>query len=349
MVLRLAALLPLYGYQASILTFALDPRSEFQITDAPCPVYLLPLTKTYDWLAWRGALALRRLIKQKNVAIVQTFFESADLWAGVFAKLLTPAKLIWSRRDMGILRGRKHTKAYRALRRLPDAVFAVSEQVRLHAITQDGIAAERVYTIHNGIDAGSPARTRDVLSGGPMTVTTVGNIRHVKGHDVLIRAAARVRDIFPDTQFTVAGEILEPDYYNGLERLISDLHMSGNFRFSGRVSDLPAHFRSADIFVLPSRSEGFSNALVEAMANGLPVVATNVGGNAEAVDDGKTGILVPPEDVGSLATAILGLMTGANEAQSMARRGQIAAESQFTADAMLRKSTDVYGALLEKR
>lgn len=348
-VLRLAALLPRYGYRVSILTFALDPRSEFQVENAPCPIYLLPLKKTYDWLAWRGAFALRRLIRQQDVAIVQTFFESADLWAGIFVRLLTPAKVIWSRRDMGILRGRKHTHAYRALRRLPDAVFAVSEQVRLHAIAQDGIAPERVHTIHNGLDLAAESRSRNLLSGGPAVVTTVGNIRHVKGHDILIRAAARVLEIFPETQFTVAGEILESKYYQELMRLIAELKLERHFRFLGRISDLPAHLRSADIFVLPSRSEGFSNALVEAMANGLPVVATAVGGNAEAIDEGVTGSLVPVEDAEALAEAILELLKSPDRAQTMGERGKIAAESRFTADAMLRKTANIYGALLRAR
>ena len=348
-VLRLAALLPQYGYRVSILTFALDPRSEFQLDNAPCPVYLLPLTKTYDWLAWRGAFALRRLIRQQDVAIVQTFFESADLWAGVFAKLLTPAKVIWSRRDMGILRGRKHAQAYRALRRLPDAVFAVSEQVRLHAIAQDGIAPERVHTIHNGLDLAAAPRDRNLLSGGPAVVTAVGNIRHVKGHDILIRAAARVLEVFPETQFTVAGEILESNYYEELTRLIAELTLETHFHFLGRIADLPAHLRSSDIFVLPSRSEGFSNALVEAMANGLPVVATTVGGNAEAIDEGVSGSLVPAEDAEALAEAILELLKSPDRAQTMGRRGKIAAESRFTADAMLRKTATIYSALLGTR
>ena len=217
------------------------------------------------------------------MVIVQTFFESADLWAGLFAKLLTSAKLIWSRRDMGILRATMHRKAYRTLRRLPDAVFAVSEQVRLHTIEQDGIAPERVHTIHNGVNITVAPRAREVLSGGPAVVTTVGNIRYVKGHDIFIKAAARVREVFPETQFNIAGEILETEFYKGLENLISELKLQDHVRFLGRVSDLSAHFGSVDIFALPSRSEGFSNALIEAMASEIPVVATDVGGNGEAI------------------------------------------------------------------
>src|SRR6185437_9655227 len=95
--------------------------------DAPCPVYLLPLRRTYDLTAIKGAFALRRLLKQQNIKIVQTFFESSDIWAGFVTKTLSDAKLIWSRRDMGILRTGKHETAYRLMAGLPDAVFAVSD------------------------------------------------------------------------------------------------------------------------------------------------------------------------------------------------------------------------------
>lgn len=345
-VLRLATLLPSYGYRASILTFAHDPQSEFRVEDAPCPVYLLPLTKTYDSVAWRGAWALRRLIRSQNVQIVQTFFESSDLWAGLVTKLLTPARLIWSRRDMGILRGPKHAKAYRALRRLPDAVFAVSEQVRQHAIQVDGIAPKRVHTIHNGLDLTGVPRETEVLSGRSAVVTTVGNVRHVKGHDVLLEAAALVLREYPETTFTVAGEVLEAAYYQELQRLLLEKKLSESVRFLGRVSDLPAHLRTADIFVLPSRSEGFSNALVEAMANGMPAIATSVGGNPEAISNGVTGLLVPPEDPGSLAAAMSSLLSSPQRAQQMGRLGKEAAETRFTSQAMLEKTADAYTAVL---
>lgn len=345
-VLRLASLLPSFGYRVSILTFLLDPAGEFQISSAPCPIYLLPLRKTYNLDAWRSAFALRRFIQQQGIRIVQTFFESADLWAGFFAKTLTSAKVIWSRRDMGILRGAKHAKAYRLLKRLPDAVFAVSEQVRQHAITVDGILPERVHTIHNGLELQPITSSPSIFAGQRATITTVGNIRRVKGHDILVRAAAQVVAKFPATQFTIAGEILDPGYFEELQQLVREMHLSENFRFLGRITDLPSHLRSADGFILPSRSEGFSNALIEAMAAGLPCVATDVGGNGEALRSGIEGWLVPSEDVDALAGAILEMLADPSLAVQMGTRAQSAAHSLFTAETMARKTTKVYRDLL---
>src|SRR6202051_1977770 len=105
--LRIAALLPRYGYPRAILTFSAHPESA-GLQSPPCPVYLLPLQRTYDLAALRAALEMRRFLKQHRIQIVQTFFESSDLWAGFVTKIMSDAKLIWSRRDMGILRGSKH-------------------------------------------------------------------------------------------------------------------------------------------------------------------------------------------------------------------------------------------------
>src|SRR6202012_4391041 len=117
-VLRLASLLPHYGYRASILTFFADPASP-GLQSPPCPIYLLPLRRTYDFSALRAAFELRRFLRQQHVQIVQTFFESSDLWAGFVTKAMSDARLIWSRRDMGILRDRKHEVAYRLMAGVP--------------------------------------------------------------------------------------------------------------------------------------------------------------------------------------------------------------------------------------
>jgi L-malate glycosyltransferase len=345
-ILRLAALLPQYGYRASILTFFVHPESTV-LSSPPCPIYVLPLRRTYDLKAFRAALDFRHFLKQQQIQIVQTFFESSDLWAGFVTKVMSSAKLIWSRRDMGILRTGKHHVAYRVMADAPDAVFAVSEQVRQHCIEVDHIAPGRVQTIYNGLDLSDwndplpPAK-----APGEFLVTTVGNIRRVKGHDIFIKAAATIVQQFPRASFSIAGDVLESDYFEELQTLVHDLNLSDHFRFVGGVSDLRQHLSNADVFVLPSRSEGFSNAIVEAMAASLPVVATNVGGNAEAVKDGITGFIVPAENPAALSTAILCLLADPNRARAMGIAGKAVAAEQFTTQAMMKRISAVYASLL---
>jgi len=231
---------------------------------------------------------------------------------------------------------------------LPDAVFAVSEQVRKHCIEVDRIPAERVETVYNGTDfAPSEDASRQAAVRDIPTIVTIGNIRHVKGHDVFVRAAAEVAREFPSANFVIAGEVLEPDFYATLRQLISQLGLEGKFHLAGGVNDLKTFLREADLFVMPSRSEGFSNAIVEAMAAGLPVVATDVGGNAEAVVDGLTGRIVPACDVNLMAGAIREILGNHQLAQAMGIAGRRRAAERFTTEAMMKQITSTYRRILK--
>jgi glycosyltransferase involved in cell wall biosynthesis len=347
-VLNLAALLPQYGYRASILTFSVHPESAvLTLKSPPCPIYLLPLQRTYDLTALRSAFNLGRFLRQQQIQIVQTYFESSDLWAGFVTKTMSNAKLIWSRRDMGILRARKHRLAYRFMASVPDAVFAVSEQVRQYCIEVDRIDSARVQTIYNGLDlTGWHTAFKRTTTSDKLLVTTVGNIRRVKGHDVFIKAAASIVPHFPNVSFSIAGDVLEPDYFDELQAQVRELNLSDHFHFVGSVTDLHQHLSAADIFVLPSRSEGFSNAIIEAMAASLPVVATNVGGNSEAVRDGVSGFLVPSDDPAALSAAIIRLLSDPSQAKAMGADGNAIVTENFTIEAMMTRIASAYQKLL---
>lgn len=347
--LRLASLLPIYGFRVSILTFHIAEGGPISDETAPCPVYLLPLDSTYNLEAWRSAWLLRRVLREQNVAIVQTFFESSDLWAGGITRLLSSAKLIWSRRDMGILRSAKHRIAYRLLKRIPHLVFAVSEQVRQHCISVDHVAAGRTMTIYNGIDVEDAASPSPVMDRLEPHIVTIGNVRRVKGHDVLIRAASEVIKTFPNARVTIGGAVLEQEYFDELTALVKELGLEESVDFLGDVPNSHTVLAGADLFVLPSRSEGFSNSIIEAMANGLPVVATDVGGNAEAVVDGETGIIVAADNDAELAKALLTLCQDPLRAKLMGERGRLRARELFSTQAMMQKTVGAYHQLLAEK
>jgi glycosyltransferase involved in cell wall biosynthesis len=224
------------------------------LNSPPCPIYLLALRSSYDLAAVRGAFELRRFLKRERVRIVQTFFESSDIWAGFVTKALSKAKLIWARRDMGILRTRKHHIAYRLLAWAPDTVFAVSEQVRQYSIEVDRIEPARVQTIYNGLNLGDwNAAPRPAKAEGEFLIATVGNIRRVKGHDVFIRAAAKVAEQFPKARFSIAGSVLEPAFFAELQALVQELKLVEKFQFDGEVANPRQYLATADIFVLPAK------------------------------------------------------------------------------------------------
>jgi glycosyltransferase involved in cell wall biosynthesis len=251
---------------------------------------------------------------------------------------------------MGILRASKHHVAYRLMSSIPDRVFAVSEEVRQHCVAVDRIKPSLVETIYNGIDVADwDTAFMPAKPPGASVVATVGNIRRVKGHDVFIKAAASIAAQFPHVSFNIAGDVLEPDYFVELQTLIRDLNLSDRFHFVGGVSNLREYLSTADIFVLPSRSEGFSNAIVEAMAASLPVVATDVGGNTEAVTDWVNGFIVPSEDPAALAAAITRLLSDPPKAQEMGAAGKKLASEKFTTEAMMHQITIAYANLLTRR
>src|SRR5205085_3538157 len=150
---------------------------------------------------------------------------------------------------------------------IPDAVFCVSEQVRRLCIEVDRIDAERVHTVYNGLDlARWDTDVKPPKAPDEVHVTTVGNIRRVKGHDIFIKAAALIAARFPNVSFSIAGDPLEQDYFAELQTLVQELNLRDKFHFFGGVTHVQEHLSAADIFVLRSRREGFSNAIVEAMA-----------------------------------------------------------------------------------
>ncbi len=352
-VLRQAEHLPAFGFRASVLTFAAHPESP-ALHNPPCPVYLLPLTRTWDLRALRGALALRRFLRRHGICLVETFFESSDIWAGAVTRLLSPARLVWNRRDMGILRSPKHFAAYHRLRNLPHHVFAVSDEVRRYTLATDGVPPHRVSVIPNGLDL-APWQHLAYTPPPPDRphLVTLGNLRRVKGHDTLLHAFAAILPEFPHATLTIAGGTLEPPFLADLHRIIAQHDMAANVSLPGSIDGLAAQqqlLSNATLFVLPSRSEGFSNAIIEAMAAGLPVVATRVGGNPEAVlDDNspqETGLLVPPDDPAALTQALLTLLRNPPRLTRMSTNARHRVATLFTTEAMLRATTEVFARLL---
>lgn len=344
------------GFDCRVVTFKHNSEIEL-FRRPPCPLTALPLRKTYDLNAIRVAMKIRQLIRAHAVDVVHTFHETSDLWGGAVAKLSSCPVLVSSRRDMGIFRSRKHGIAYRVANPWFDAVLTVSEQVRRYCIQTDGLAPEKVRTVYNGVDLGRieqmPAdnhlRRELGLSERAHVVTTVGNVRRVKGLDILLRAAASVCREAPETFFLVVGKTTEPDYLAELQQLAESMGLRDRVRFAGEREDVPAVLKASNIFCLPSRSEGFSNALIEAMACSLPCVATNVGGNAEAICDGANGFIVNPEQPEALAGRLLGLVREPATAREMGAAARRTVEKQFTFESMIDNLASIYAELAARK
>jgi glycosyltransferase involved in cell wall biosynthesis len=181
-------------------------------------------------------------------------------------------------------------------------------------LASEGVARSKIAVIGNGVRRDGQVADR---TGRPIrTVLTVANLRAEKGHAVLLEAIAAGRDAFENIEFVFAGD---GPCRAALEAQARELAIDGQIRFLGERHDIPALLAQADLFVLPSLTEAFPNSLLEAMAAGLPVIATRTGGIGELVEDGATGVLVAPGDSGALRDAIKRAMENPDPAAAMAR------------------------------
>jgi glycosyltransferase involved in cell wall biosynthesis len=353
--MRMIRLLPHDKFRATAITFRAD-ESQPLVINFPCPLTIIPLGRTCNWNALQAARQIRNYIRQQDVRIVHTFFETSDLWGGAVAKSTGRVALISSRRDMGILRSAKHSLGYRLLNWNFDRIIAVSERVRQYCLGMDRPQPEKVVTIYNGIEDCWPGsadrsaiRVGLGLSDDELLVTTVGHIRRVKGIDIFAEVAAQIKDRFPRARFLVVGDVHEAEHMDDLQNLVARNNLTQKFLFAGAREDIPKILDASDVFVLPSRSEGFSNALVEAMLCRLPCVATDVGGNAEALRDGENGYLVPNESVERMVEA-LSLLLGDSELRNrMGDESRRIALKSFTLERMMDGLVEVYETALRGR
>jgi len=354
--LKMIRLLPRDKFRCTLLTFKVREGID-ELKTIGCPLWVLPLGRTYNWNAFRAARQMRRFIRRQQVAIVHTFFETSDLWGALVARLSGCPVVVSSRRDLGILRSAKHHFAYKLFRGLYDRVLTVSPQVRDFCIQTDGLNPKKVLTLFNGLEMGpilaAPSREltrwQNAIRDDLPVIITVANIRRVKGIDVLVRAAQVVCSRYPQALVLVIGEPSEPDYCDELKETVLSLGLQSNFRFMGSRADVISLLRMSDVFCLPSRSEGFSNALLEAMACRLPCVATDVGGNREAIEDGQSGFIVASEDSQEMARRILALLDNRALATAMGCRAEAVIRKKFTAEAMMTNLIEIYNGLLQAR
>lgn len=351
--LKVVQLMPPELVRCSIATFRIKPEIRQSIS---VPVYVFPWKRFFHLDAWKAVIALRKLIRTEKVDIVQTYFETSNLWGGLVAKL-SGALLLSSRRDMGILRKARYALAYRLVNRLSDRVLAVSEEVKKFCIDADRIDPKKVSVIYNGVDFkqiaaensdDNPFADAD-WAGASHIISCLANIRRVKGIDILIRTAERVCRELPNAVFVIAGSLYERDYAEEVQAMIRSLGLEKNVKLLDFVGDPVPLLKMSDAFCLLSRSEGFCNALLEAMACGVPSVVTRVGGNPEAITDGENGFLVPVEDDAAAAEKLLTLLEHPDRAAQIGQNGRTSVETRFSADVMIHKLIGVYRDLLAER
>jgi glycosyltransferase involved in cell wall biosynthesis len=305
-----------------------------------CPVLRLGVGSLRSPATLPRLWRLGRYLRRQRIDVLQVYFPDST-YAGVPVGWLAGVPVVRTRNNLGHWLTPLHRGLGRLLNRLTAATVANCEAARLALLEAEHPRPNSVIVLENGVDVerfeGIPAL--DERPEPLARVAALANLRHVKGLDVLIEAAARLVRNHTGVTFRVGGEGPE---CGALQRQVANLGLVGRFHLCGSVADVPGFLAETDVAVLPSRAEGMSNAVLEYMAAGRAIVATDVGGNSRLLEHGVHGLLVPPDDPAALAAAVGTLLSDRGLACRLGAAARRRAREQFSRAAMVRRFEDFF-------
>ena len=329
---------------------AVRPNSPLRsrISDVPIKnVYALPLRNALDA---QSANALRKLVKQQKIEIIHAHMARDYSLAAYALRGHSSARLIVTRHvlfPLNRLQGRILARAA--------YLIAVSAPVARQVSSQHLLPESRIRIVPNGVDVSRLQKARSLnsrerfclkyqLPKDSVLIGSTGQLNPLKGHDVFLKAASIVSKWIPNTRFLITGE--DPSSKGNvrmeLERLKSELKLEEHVRLLGRIDQIESFLSALDVFVSASHTESFGLAIAEAMATGLPVVATSTEGALELLVPGKTGLLVPLGDAEAIAESILNLARDSTLREEMGQRAYQEANARFRLDKMVDAIESIY-------
>lgn len=313
-----------------------------------------PLSTELSFLPNGRILALGRFNYAKNLTRLAGFVRTHGIeivhahaardyhLAALAVRLASRSRLVLTRHTLFPLR-----RINRPLLRSVGRVIAVSQAVAEGLRRNGVIESSKITVVHNGID--TDRFNESIVAGDtPVLVGTVGHLAPIKGHDVFVRAAAILSERHSGVQFVVIGEDKSPEKSNqrSLESLVAELGLNEIVAMPGWRDDIAAALSSLTVFVSAARTEPFGLAIVEAMAAGLPIVASASEGALEILEDGFTGKLVPTDNPEALAQAINDLLDDPLERSRLGSNAQLAARERYSLQRMARDTERVYREVL---
>lgn len=291
---------------------------------------------------------LFKFIKQNDIDLIHTDAPRQTFYAGIAARL-TKIPLVWHVRV-----SEPEIKRYdRTLTSLAHKVIAVSKAVEKR-LEKAAPKSKKIVVIYNGINLEEYGQQHPKeklkkelgIERDNILIGTAGQLIPSKGHDLLLKAAARILRVYPKTKFIIIGDGNKV-YRKELFDLVQELGIEKTVIFTGFREDIPPLINLLDIVVLPStHPEGLSRLLLEAMASSKPMIVSALGGNLESVEDGTTGLIVKTGDVKSLSQAILELIRNEKLRNQMGTAGRKRAENLFSIDQNVFRVERVYEELL---
>jgi len=323
-----------------------------EVEERGIPVIEFPFTSFYDIRAVRNYLALARLIRRERFQLVHCHNFYSNIFGTIAARLAGTRTIITSRRDLGGMFTKTQLRVQRLAYKFSAAVLANSQGVKRVLVENEQVSEAKIHCVYNGIDtdrfaprepSADVAQSLGIAPGSPV-VGKVGNLHPWKGFDVFIRIAAAVNASRPDARFLIVGDGTE---HQRLKQMARELHLEQSVTFAGARGDIPEMLALMSVFVLSSPAEGLPNAVLEAMACGLPVVASNVGGVPETVSNGETGFLVSPGDAAGFAEKILQLLNDPTHARQMGEAGRRKVVEQFSCERLVENMQALYDEIIQ--
>lgn len=309
-----------------------------------------PLNSFYDANFFKQLRKCVKFLRENKIDIVHTHDFYTNVFGIAAARVARVPLKIASKRETGGMRSGAQQIIEKQIFKMADAIVANSEAVKSYLI-ENGVAAEKIRVIYNGLDLErlTPAETdrKKICQEFSLPfgrnikfITLVANLRHaVKNQPMFLRAAQKVLREIPDAHFVLAGE---GEFKESLEKLAKEFKIAENTHFIGRCGKIPELLSISNVCVLTSFAEGFSNSILEYMAAGKPVAATNVGGANEAVVDGETGFLIESGDVRALADRLIELLENEEKAAAFGENGRKLVEKKFSPENQLKKTLELY-------
>ncbi len=306
-------------------------------------VYTLPLRKSYDVVS---IVKLVIFLKNKKFDIVNTH-SGIDSWIGGIAARFAGVPLLVRTRHLNIPLRRNLVNF---IHYLPNMYITCGENMRNNLVTQCGFPENKVISIPTGVSLdffvirkNKEAKMKYGLDMNSTVVVNVGILRSVKGHEVTLKAVKTVVDSIPNAKFLIIGD---GPRKKELENIAHDLGISKHVVFTGFVENIPEIYSFSDVAILSSWSEGLPQSLLQAMATGIPVVATKVGGVPEVVNHEETGILLEPGDHEALAEGIIRILTNPDLSLQCTKRAKDLVIQKHSVKLMIDKIESIYENLL---
>lgn len=339
-------------YQMSVTCIRERGELAGEVEALGIPLFLQPVKRR---LSPRGLWDLAQLFKREKIDIVHTHMYRANTSATVAARLAGVPVVITHVHSMNTWDTPRQLWMDRMLHPWRDRVLAVSEAVRQNYLQHTGVAPQKVITLYNGIDlkeyeidaAQARAKRKELgLAPEHRVVVVVARLVEAKALHFMLEAAAQVVSALSSVRFLMVGD---GPLEGKLKAQTRQLGLDSHVIFIGQRHDVPAIYAASQAAALSSVREGFANVVVEAMAAGLPVVATDVGGNREAVVDGHNGFIVPPRQPQAHAAALIKLLSDPLLAGEMGQKGRRRAQEYFSLEKMVKDTESLYDSLAAEK